>query len=316
MLPSDRQTDSYNNALKILVCYHKPYTMPEDKNIFLPIHCGKALTDLDLHIQTDNLCNGLPCDNISEKNPYYSELTAMYWAWKNIKILYPDIKYIGLMHYRRFFAFDERKFFVEAINKPESYIANYKIDPERIINIIDSDKIIVPSQYIFPYSLRIQYNSCHFSEDLRVLEGIIKNQFSDYYEAFTEVMDGNKLYARNIFIMKYNDFCEYCEWIFAVLDEVDKRINYQTYSLVQRRAPGYMSERLFNVYMHKHGKKLKFFNLYYFDDKYKLLRHKFILFVIDMFGYLRDELTTALLRSNGKFIGMLSRIKRIFKREK
>ena len=37
-------------------------------------------------------------DNISEKNPYYCELTGLYWAWKNL-----DADYIGLAHYRRHF---------------------------------------------------------------------------------------------------------------------------------------------------------------------------------------------------------------------
>ncbi|MBQ7216372.1 MAG: hypothetical protein IJS39_10370 [Synergistaceae bacterium] len=47
-------TRSHNSALKILVCYHKPYTM--------------SPTDTDLHIQPDNQLNGQPCDNT--KKPY------------------------------------------------------------------------------------------------------------------------------------------------------------------------------------------------------------------------------------------------------
>ena len=255
------------DQLKILVCYHKSYTMPQnDNNIFLPIHCGKALTDLDLHIQPDNSLNGQLCDNISEKNPYYSELTAIYWAWKNIKKLYPDIKYVGLFHYRRFFAFNERKFFTEEINKSEREILNYKIDPQRIINILESGEIILTHKHNFPFSVAEQYNQCHFSEDLRVLDNIIKSQFSEYYTAFVKIMNGNKLFARNMFIMKYEDFCDYCEWLFAVLSEVDKQINYKTYySPYQIRVPAFMSERLFNVYMLNHGKKAKFLNIYFFE---------------------------------------------------
>lgn len=39
-------------------------------------------------------------ENIAEKNPYYCELTALYWVWKNIPHNYDNI---GLCHYRRMF---------------------------------------------------------------------------------------------------------------------------------------------------------------------------------------------------------------------
>lgn len=41
---------------------------PNDDEVLLPIQVGKSLTDIDLHIQSDNEVNGQPCDNISEKN--------------------------------------------------------------------------------------------------------------------------------------------------------------------------------------------------------------------------------------------------------
>ena len=94
-----------DSKIKILICCHKPSELPED-GIFLPIHCGKAISSVDLGIQGDNEVNGQPCDNISDRNETYCELTAMYWAWKNIKKIYPDIEYIGLNHYRRYFDFD------------------------------------------------------------------------------------------------------------------------------------------------------------------------------------------------------------------
>ncbi len=37
-------------------------------------------------------------DNISAKNATYSELTGLYWLWKNV-----DVRYKGLTHYRRLF---------------------------------------------------------------------------------------------------------------------------------------------------------------------------------------------------------------------
>ena len=79
--------------IKIIVATHKKYKMPEEE-IYLPIQVGAEEKD-GLGYQKDN-----EGENISLKNPYYCELTALYWAWKNYdKLGNPD--YIGLMHYRR-----------------------------------------------------------------------------------------------------------------------------------------------------------------------------------------------------------------------
>ena len=76
----------------ILVATHKEYKMPSD-SLYAPIHVGKALSNLALPYLGDNTG-----DHISEKNPYYCELTALYFAWKNM-----DADYMGLAHYRRHF---------------------------------------------------------------------------------------------------------------------------------------------------------------------------------------------------------------------
>lgn len=80
--------------IKILVASHKKAEMPED-SMYLPVHVGRALyPDKEFGYQSD--AEG---DNISIKNPYYCELTALYWAWKNLKA-----DYVGLAHYRRHFS--------------------------------------------------------------------------------------------------------------------------------------------------------------------------------------------------------------------
>lgn len=83
--------------IKIIVAAHKKYHMPED-SCYLPLHVGKKGKD-DLGYLGDDTG-----DNISEKNPYYCELTGLYWAWKNLKA-----DYIGLVHYRRHLANGIRK---------------------------------------------------------------------------------------------------------------------------------------------------------------------------------------------------------------
>ena len=77
--------------IKVIVAAHKPFEMPKDP-LYLPLHVGKEGKE-GIGFQGDHTG-----DNISADNPYFSELTGLYWAWKNL-----DADYIGLVHYRRHF---------------------------------------------------------------------------------------------------------------------------------------------------------------------------------------------------------------------
>ncbi|MBQ7592845.1 MAG: DUF4422 domain-containing protein [Synergistaceae bacterium] len=238
---------------------------PNDDGILLPIQVGRSLTDMDLHMQSDNEVNGQSCDNISDKNASYNEMTAVYWAWKNLKKLYPDVKYVGLFHYRRFLAFDERKCFDPFILKLESEIKDYKINSAKIIKILESGKVILSKPHVFAFSVAMQYFSFGYSENYRMTKDVIREKFQDYYDAFIEVMEkNNKLHAYNVFIMKYEDFVKYCEWVFAVLEIIEPEIQ-KNLTAFQRRL--FMSERLLHVYVHKHKMKIKSFNMYFYGDK-------------------------------------------------
>ena len=77
--------------IRIIVATHKTYWMPRDP-VYLPLQVGAAGKE-KLGFQTD--AEG---DNISRYNPYYCELTGLYWAWKNLSC---DV--VGSCHYRRYF---------------------------------------------------------------------------------------------------------------------------------------------------------------------------------------------------------------------
>jgi len=95
------------NDLKIIVGCHKPYYYPDiiknHPGIFIPILCGAAESNVEPFwpgmIRDDYF------DNISWLNPYYSEYTCLYWAWKNYDMI-GNPEYFGFAQYHRFLDID------------------------------------------------------------------------------------------------------------------------------------------------------------------------------------------------------------------
>jgi hypothetical protein len=250
-----------SERIKILVCCHKKCDLPKD-DIFLPIQVGAALTDVDLGIQRDD--DG---ENISAKNKSYCELTAMYWAWKNIEKKYPDIEYIGLNHYRRYFNFEKSFTVNDTFVLPENNATNYSINKKKLCKYIKKGYLIVSKQRILSYSLFMDYCCGHISDDIRTLQKIIFEITPEYKDSFNRtIYNNNKMSGYNMFIMKYSDFKNYCIWLFSILSEAENKIDISSYNDVQKRIFGYMAERLFNVWLYKNNLKTIQLPIYWYAN--------------------------------------------------
>ena len=83
-----------------MVAAHKQFPMP-NKDGYMPVLVGATRNyKPEISYQRDD--DG---ENISVKNPNYNELTAVYWAWKNLK----NVDAIGLVHYLSLF-FDSKQY--------------------------------------------------------------------------------------------------------------------------------------------------------------------------------------------------------------
>lgn len=220
--------------IKILVATHKKYKMPSDP-IYLPIHVGREGKS-DLGYQGDNTG-----DNISLKNPNYCELTGLYWAWKNLKC-----EYIGLCHYRRYFT--NKNLIHRIINKNKKN--DMILTEEDIKNLLDKYDIILPNKRkYYIETIESHYQHAHNIKDLKETREIIKKIYPSYIYSFDEIMKRRTLYLYNMFIMKKEEFDNYCKWLFDILFELEKSIDISGYNDYQKRVFGFLSERLFNVWI-------------------------------------------------------------------
>lgn len=207
----------------------------------------------------DDLLNGLPCDNISERDKSYSEITAVYWAWKNIKKLYPNLEYIGVNHYRRYFSFKKNVPFSPYTHEPIDAVCQYKYDLKQLERILSAHDAVIPKPLVFVYSVATQYCVYHHRPDLQCLRRVVHNKYPEYDREMYNMLDkGNKLYPCNLCVMRWEDFDAYCTWLFDILFEADRQIivdgNYNSW---HGRVFGFMAERLFTVWVEHSGLKVK-----------------------------------------------------------
>lgn len=235
--------------VKILVACHNEECSYPNLDIYMPIHVGKAISSINLGIQGDN--DG---DNISSKNPYYCELTAIYWAWKNLK----NVDVIGLCHYRRYFDFHSqcRPFFsYTSYPRSESQILDFSINDE-VLHKVNKGAVVVAKAESMRCTLKQNYCTVHYSKDLDAVETILGELDEDkYLQAYYDVIErGYKLSPYNMFIMKWTDFDSYCTWLFSLLERIENNTDISSYSKYQKRIYGFLAERLLNVWIYAENK--------------------------------------------------------------
>ena len=182
--------------------------------------------------------------HISHLNPYFCELTALYFAYKHL-----DAEYYGLFHYRRLLDFSPN-----ANANMQSIFFNRKdllprFNAESIENLCNHYDIILPAPfYDENFSMYSQYAHCHHSRDLDACIAYIKLYYPQMSDCISILYKcPASWHTCNMFVMKKELFLEYCEWLFSVLFGAD--ICYKDYDSYQKRVFGFLSERLFNVWL-------------------------------------------------------------------
>lgn len=223
--------------IKVVIATHKKYEMPNDE-LYLPLHVG-AEGKNDLGYVKDNTG-----DNISLKNPYFCELTGLYWAWKNL-----DSKYIGLAHYRRHFA-------SKKINKKNLFNSVMTIEEAKEY-LKDTDIIVPKMRNYYIETLYSHYEHTMYVEPLDVTGEIIKEKYPEYIDEFNKLKTRKKAHMFNMFVMNKDKLDEYCIWLFDILFELEKRVDNSKYDSFHARFYGRVSELLFDVWLNTKGYSYK-----------------------------------------------------------
>lgn len=241
---------------------------------YLPIQVG-AVQKNDLGIQKDS--DG---DNISSQNPYCSEMSAVYWLWKNT-----IADYKGLFHYRRFLNLERDSSLKRLPQKGVYYITkflsmfirdlnySYSAFPirqiqekevghylERFASFIDSD---IAENAVDCYALGYIKNSnrkmksilmesiglWHYTRALQIL----KDTCPAFYPYFEKTLYSNKFCSCNIIIAKSDIYDEYCNIMFSFLQKYHEYMNdglrQNAINNAMNRDSGYIAELITDAYI-------------------------------------------------------------------
>lgn len=239
--------------IKIYVSCHKECFVPKHSMIY-PIQVGAV----NATKRFDDMLHDDEGINISEKNKKYCELTGQYWAWKN-----DDADYYGFFHYRRYLSFSDKEFeenpFRDAVMNylTEDVVDKLNLSEENLQREIPKYDIITTRPVTLKDlggKVKSNYNQYvttpyQYKEDMDLMLDIIREKYPEYYDTAEFYLKKSKIgYYCNMFIMKKEIFKHYSEWLFTILEEHEKRRDYEDYNVDAYRISGYLGERLFGIY--------------------------------------------------------------------
>lgn len=243
--------------IKILVSCHKETYIP-DSDIYMPVHVGASCAPSPLPgMQPDD-----EGENISDRNFTFCELSAQYWAWKNL-----DADYIGLCHYRRFFCFDGAKHAandhaqIEVDCLTPRTAREYRLDDTALLKerISACDMVVAPEWNV--RGVPTPLGSQNSVEDHMISYGLIDKASLDmlreivsevqpsYRQILDDYLGGTQYIGYNCFVAKRAIFDRMCEFEFSILQEFDKRFDYANLTAAKRRICGYLGETIFSVFV-------------------------------------------------------------------
>ncbi len=198
-------------------------------------------------------------DHISHKNDIYCELSGLYYVWKNRR----DVDIIGLVHYRRFFVRQAKR------TKTPNDIILTQAEIEACLK--EHDVILgTPGKKLYAVG-------GYFTNPLDVPEFAIyrnilpslKALYPEYADSYKEEFFRPAMSFCNMMICRQDLFDRYCEFLFSVLFDAEKRWNDAGIGVAPREM-GYISEYLLNCWVRHNKLKVCHKPIMLFEDTNKL----------------------------------------------
>lgn len=233
-----------NEKLALFVVSHKkldPSNYPGRKIIYVGKNC--------FEIDNKTIFNDKVGINISEKNPMYCELTALYWVWKN----YQNYEYVGFEHYRRLFS--------------KSKKSNIPYSTEELYKLIQTCDFIIPhkERHFLKYKYFYAWNFGFNLDFYNSLKKTISESNNVYLNDYEKLMNSHVGNLKNMFICSKDNFNKYMGYLFSILKQGENHIN-ELKKNHRKRLIGFYSELLINPYLNYNH--LKYIEIpFYFNKK-------------------------------------------------
>lgn len=218
----------------LAIAAHKKVDVPQDP-LYLPIQAGAAGKESIGFVRDDSN------QNISQLNPMLSELTVLYWIWKNLPA---DKDAFGLVHYRRYF-------------KGSAPLEGSKVkvlSEQEAKDLLSRCDVIVPkrrSYYI--ETLESHYSHTHNPKDLDLLRDVVKDLAPEYLDTLNAHLQKRSGHMFNIFLMSREKGDAFCSFLFPIAIEICKRADLDDTEPFLRRMPGRLAEFLLDIWIEKNG---------------------------------------------------------------
>lgn len=210
--------------IAIAVAAHKPYWMPPDP-MYIPIQVGAAGKP-----PIEGFARDDAGEEISELNPRYCELTALYWADHNL-----TTDYIGLAHYRRHFA---------------GYGERGTLTAGEAQRLLRNAPVILPKRRnYYVETLFSHYAHTFDAAHLKSLRASIAKISPDYLDAYDAHLAERGGHMFNMMVMRKDLLDSFAGWMFPILFDAERRIDFAGMTPFEERLMGRLSELLVDVWV-------------------------------------------------------------------